>query len=69
MFGCFNEYLLAKKGDVRADTSIHVYFDTAQTMFRFIMRIDGMPSLPKEITPKYATANTLSHFVTLAARA
>ena len=69
MFAAMDQYLLAKKGDVRADTSIHVYFDTAQSSFRFLMRLDGMPLLPKAITPEICTGTTLSHFVTLAARA
>jgi len=69
VFAAMDQYLLAKKGDVRADTSIHAYWSTAQTSFRFIMRIDGMPLLPKAVTPEICTGTTLSHFVTLAARA
>lgn len=68
-FVAMDQYLLAKKGDVRSDTSIHVYFDTAQSSFRFLMRLDGQPLLPKAITPEQCTGTTLSHFVTLAARA
>lgn len=54
--------------DVEQASSIHVYFDTEQTAFRFSLRMNGQPILKQAITPARG-ANTLSAFVTLAERA
>lgn len=54
--------------DVQQASSIHVYFDTEQTAFRFSLRINGQPILKQAITPARGSA-TLSAFVTLAERA
>jgi HK97 family phage major capsid protein len=63
------EYGLARKvTGVQAATSIHLWFDQDITAFRFIMRVDGMPFLSSTISPRDGS-NTLSSFVTLAARA
>ncbi len=35
--------LLQRGGGIRADTSIHLYFDYAMTAFRFILRVGGQP--------------------------
>jgi HK97 family phage major capsid protein len=50
-------------GSVRVDSSIHMYFDTDQTAFRFIKRMDGQPVFKNVITPK--NGNTRSSFVVL----
>jgi len=65
-----SQYLVGEKagGQIRAASSIHLKFDTDQTAFRFIVRIDGKPWEKTALTPKNS-ANTLSSFVTLAARA
>jgi HK97 family phage major capsid protein len=63
----WSEYLLVTKGGVEEAESIHVKFLTDETAFRFIMRNNGQPMHDKPITPLNGT-NTLSPFVTLAAR-
>jgi HK97 family phage major capsid protein len=65
----WSKYLTAiKAGGVKSDVSIHLYFDTAHTAFRFIMRIAGQPAFSAPIT-KRDGANTLARFVTLDERA
>jgi len=66
----FSQYLLGqKKGrGIKADTSMHLKFDYDQMAFRFTFRVDGQPWLPSAVTPRYATTDTLSPFVTLNAR-
>lgn len=61
------EYILAEKGGMQVDSSIHVKFVEAEMAFRFIMRNIGMPAWHAPLTP-YKGANTLSPFVALAAR-
>jgi HK97 family phage major capsid protein len=63
-----NEYLFWQKAGVDAATSIHVQFLTDQTVFRFVMRCDGTPSVSTPLTP-YKGSATLSPFVALATRA
>lgn len=53
--------------DMKQASSIHVYFDTEQSAFRFSLRINGQPMYKTAITPARGT-NTLSAFVTLAGR-
>jgi HK97 family phage major capsid protein len=61
------QYILAKRSDTRADTSIHVAFLTGETAFRFMLRLDGQPTWKKPLTP-YSGSITKSPFVTLATR-
>lgn len=63
------QYLVGEKsgGQIRAASSIHLKFDTDQTAFRFIARIDGRPWEQSALTPKHSS-KTLSSFVTLAER-
>ena len=61
------QYLLARKGGIKTDRSIHVKFITDETAFRFVMRVDGAPRWSTSLTPYKGTGN-LSPFVTLAAR-
>jgi len=64
-----SQYLLAdKKGGVKSDRSIHVKFETDETAFRFVYRVDGQPWWNSALTPASGTANTQSPFVALAAR-
>lgn len=63
-----SQYILGKKGGIRADASMHVAFLTGEQAFRFTLRLDGQPTWKKPLTPKNG-ANTLSPFVALAARA
>lgn len=62
-----SQYLLPKKTDIRADSSIHVAFLTGETAFRFMLRLDGQPWWKKPLTP-YSGAATRSPFVQLATR-
>jgi HK97 family phage major capsid protein len=63
-----NGYILAEKGGIRTDVSIHVKFIYDESVFRFVMRIDGQPVRASALTP-YKGSDTLSHFVALATRA
>lgn len=63
-----SKYLtIVKAGGVKSDVSIHLWFDQNTTAFRFVMRMNGQPWLSAAIARK-SGSNTLSHFVTLAAR-
>jgi len=61
-------YILAEKGGMQSDMSIHVRFIYDESVFRFVLRVDGQPVLGSAITP-YKGSNTLSHFIKLDARA
>lgn len=63
-------YILADKGGIQADMSIHVQFIYDQSTFRFVYRVDGQPILSSPITP-YAggSSATQSTFIALATRA
>lgn len=64
-----NQYLTATKvGGLRAETSIHLWFDYDMTAFRFIIRIAGEPWWADAIA-RFNGGNTLSWAVALAARA
>lgn len=58
---------VTKGGGVRADTSIHLFFDQAVTAFRFIFRVAGQPWWSSTISPQNGLS-TLSPFVALAER-
>lgn len=61
------KYLTVVKGAMKADTSIHLWFDQNAVAFRFVMRMNGQPWLSAAIARKNGS-NTLSHFITLATR-
>lgn len=61
-----SQYLLIEK-PMQSAMSIHVQFTTDQTVFRFVLRVDGQPAWHSALTPKNGT-NTLSPFVALATR-
>lgn len=64
-----SEYItLMKAQGIKADVSMHLYFDYAMTAFRFILRVTGQPWWSAAVEPKNGS-NTLSPFVTLAERA
>jgi len=64
-----NGYILAEKGGIKTDVSIHVEFLTDQSVFRFVIRIDGQPVRATELTPyKGGASYTQSHFIALATR-
>lgn len=62
-----SQYLLGQRGGVKADSSIHVYFDTGQQLFRWQMRVAGESAWDKAVTPKNGS-NTQSPFIQLATR-
>jgi HK97 family phage major capsid protein len=51
-------YLLAKKNEIRADSSIHVAFLTGEKAFRFMMRQDGQPWWKKPLQPYFQKGQT-----------
>jgi HK97 family phage major capsid protein len=59
--------IITKTGGARVDTSIHLKFDTDETVYRFIFRLAGAPWWSKPIQPRVG-GNTLSAFVALASR-
>ena len=63
----FNEYLAITKGAVKAEQSMHFWFDQNLRAFRFVLRVGGMPWL-SAATARKNGSNTLSHFVALGAR-
>lgn len=64
-----SEYILARKGGVQAASSIHIKFDTGETAFRAITRVDGASAWAEAVTPASGNANAKqSPFITLAAR-
>lgn len=68
IFADLGGYLLAEKGGIESAMSIHVKFDYDESVFRFVMRVDGQPVRASALTP-YKGSDTLSHFVALATRA
>ncbi len=61
-------YCSGVQGGVESAMSMHLRFDYAESVFRFMYAVDGQPWLAAPITPFKGTA-TLSPFVTLATRA
>jgi HK97 family phage major capsid protein len=60
-------YIMAEKGGMTSDMSIHVRFVYDESVFRFVMRLDGQPVLASPVTPANG-GSTQSHFVTLETR-
>jgi HK97 family phage major capsid protein len=64
-----NGYILAEKGGIESNMSIHVRFIYDESIFRFVIRLDGQPVRASALTPyKGGATFTQSHFVALAAR-
>ena len=69
IFADMNGYILAQKGGIQSDVSIHVRFEYDESVFRFVMRLDGQPVRASALTPyKGGASATQSHFVSLAER-
>ncbi len=62
-----SKYLVGVRKALTAAASVHKYFDTNHTLFRFEGRLDGMPIIPSTI--KTRTNFETSPFITLAVRA
>jgi HK97 family phage major capsid protein len=64
-----NGYYLAEKGGIKSDMSIHVMFIYDESVFRFVLRVDGQPVRASAMTPyKGGASYTQSHFVALQTR-
>jgi len=67
----WSQYLVGQKtgagAGLKFDTSVHLYFLSDKTVFRFVYRIDGQPWWPTYLTPRYSS-DTLSPFVSLDVR-
>jgi HK97 family phage major capsid protein len=61
-----SQYLLWEKGGVESSSSIHVYYLSDETAFRFVYRVDGKSTVDSALTP-YIGSTTTSPFVALAA--
>ena len=62
-------YILAEKGGIQADMSIHVRFVYDESCFRFVLRVDGQPQRASALTPyKGGSGATQSHFIVLDTR-
>ena len=62
------QYLSLTKGGIRADVSIHLWFDYDTPAYRFILRVAGQPWLSTTISPANGST-TYSSIVSLATRA
>ena len=64
-----NGYVLAEKGGISSDMSVHVRFVYDESVFRFVMRVDGQTIRSTTLTPyKGGASSTQSHFIALEAR-
>ena len=62
-------YIIAEKGGLKSDMSIHVRFKYDESVLRFVLRMDGQPWRASELTPyKGGSGATQSHFIVLATR-
>ncbi|MHC4868029.1 MAG: phage major capsid protein [Planctomycetota bacterium] len=67
MLADFSQYIMIDKGPTQVASSIHVYFVSDETAFRFVYRCDGQPIDAAPITPANS-ALTQSAFVVLDSR-
>jgi HK97 family phage major capsid protein len=63
-----SQYIVAEKGGLKAASSIHVAFTTDQSVFRWIMRTQGLPVWASTLTPYKGTSDTISPYITLQTR-
>jgi HK97 family phage major capsid protein len=64
-----SQYLVIDKGSPEVAESMHVRFIYGENTLRVMVRNNGRPAWRTVLTPKSGSANTLSPFVALAARA
>jgi HK97 family phage major capsid protein len=67
ILGDFSRYILADKGGLQSAMSIHVRFVYDESVFRFVLRLDGQPLLRTSISP-FKGSNSMSDFIALATR-
>ena len=68
IFADLGSYILADKGDLQSEMSIHVRFEYEESVFRFTYHCDGQPVHAAPITA-FKGGVDLSPFVALATRA
>ena len=68
MLADLSEYLWISKGGMKSDISIHVYFTSNQTLFRFVQAANGMPKVDSATT-LFEGTETVSPYVYIAERA
>jgi hypothetical protein len=61
-----SQYIVGLRREVSLEKSVHVGWQTDQSGYRSILRVDGMPRWTKVFTP--VAGDTLSWCVTLATR-
>lgn len=62
-------YIIAEKGGLQQNMSIHVRFIYDESVLRFVLRMDGQPWRATALTPyKGGATATQSHFIALEAR-
>jgi len=62
-----NGYVLAQRGGIQTDMSIHVRFIYDESVFRFVTRLNGQPVRASALTP-YGSGNAQSHFIAIETR-
>ena len=65
MYLDLTQYVTITKGGMQSAQSIHVQFTNDETVFRFVLRLDGQPLWNSALTP-YKGSDTQSPFVTVA---
>jgi len=63
----FSQYQAIEKGSIQSASSVHVYFTTDETCYRFVYRVHGISTWNAPLTPFNSTI-TQSPCITLAAR-
>jgi len=64
-----SDYVAITKGGLKTASSIHVYFNTDKTAFRFVRRVNGAPYTRTALASRASSSFTTSPYITLAARA
>ena len=67
MLANFGQYIMIDKGGIQQAQSIHLYFESDETAFRFVYRCDGQPVDAAPVTPANS-ALTQSPFIVLDSR-
>lgn len=69
IFADMGEYVVADKGGIRTDSSMHVRFLEDEQVFKIMYRVHGTPTWYTPLTPYKGSANfKVSPFITLQAR-
>lgn len=59
----FSQYLIADKGSIKSDVSVHVRFIYDEQVFKFVYRVDGQPIWHSTLTPFKGTNDQSPHVV------